>query len=149
MQHDVFATKICLTSTTLAQFILETDNPSERIIHLVQKGFQKGIQSNHLKKKTLLMRSCTVCIKLFIAGLFYSSSDVPRVGNRFYCNHCNETVSKSTFYEHKAIYGSACGIPSYNEQEEVEVNLDSDSDNENLVLSWGDEDRQFFFRWLL
>jgi len=54
-------------------------------------------------------------------------------------------VSKSTFYEHKAIYGSACGIPSHDEQKEVEANLDSDSDNENLDLSWGDEDMQFFF----
>ncbi|XP_067023429.1 uncharacterized protein [Acropora muricata] len=72
------------------------------------------------------------------------TKDVPRVGNRFYCNHCGETVSKSTFYEHKAIYGSACGIPSHDEQKEVEANLDSDSDNENLDLSWGDEDMQFF-----
>ena len=53
-------------------------------------------------------------------------------------------MSKSTFYEHKAIYGSACGIPSHDEQKEVEANLDSDKDNENLDLSWGDEDMQFF-----
>ena len=43
------------------------------------------------------------------------------------------------------MYGSACGIPSHDEQKEVEVNLESDSDNENLDLSWGDEDMQFFF----
>ena len=71
---------------------------------------------------------------------------VPRVGKRFYCNHCSETVSKSTFYEHKAIYGSACGIPSHDEQKEVEANLDSDSDNENLDLSLGDEDMHFFLK---
>ena len=38
---------------------------------------------------------------------------------------------------HGTVYGSACGIPSHDEQKEVEANLDSDSDNENLDLSWG------------
>ena len=70
---------------------------------------------------------------------------IPRVGDKFYCNHCNETVSKSTFYEHKALYGdSVCGFPN-DSNEELELNVDCDSDNESCIIaSWDDEDRQFF-----
>ena len=54
-------------------------------------------------------------------------------------------MSKSTFYEHKALYGnSVCGFPNDN-NEELELNVDCDSDNESCIIaSWDDEDRRFF-----
>lgn len=68
---------------------------------------------------------------------------ISRVGDKFYCQHCNKTVSKSTFYEHQALYGeSACGYISQCEGLELEV--DCDSENDEVVPCWDDEDRQFF-----
>lgn len=54
-------------------------------------------------------------------------------------------MSKSTFYEHKALYcDTTCGFPNDN-NEELELNVDCDSDNESCIIpSWDDEDRQFF-----
>ena len=49
----------------------------------------------------------------------------PRIGDKFYCNHCKKTVSKSTFYERQILYGdNACGFSGQN----VELKLDMDSD---------------------
>lgn len=68
---------------------------------------------------------------------------ISRVGDKFYCQHCNKTVSKSTFYEHQALYGdSACGYTSHSE--ELELDVDSDSENDGVIPLWDDEDRQFF-----
>ena len=54
-------------------------------------------------------------------------------------------MGKSTFYEHKALYGDiVCGFPN-DSNEELELNVDCDSDNESCIIaSWDDEDRQFF-----
>ena len=70
---------------------------------------------------------------------------IPKVGDKFYCQHCSETVSKSTFYEHQALYGDhACGYLD-SEKEEPEQDLPSDSENEEFILNYMDsEDRQFF-----
>lgn len=69
---------------------------------------------------------------------------ISRIGDKFYCQHCNKTVSKSTFYEHQALYGdSASGYTSHSE--ELELDVDSDSENDKYVIPcWDDEDRQFF-----
>ena len=68
---------------------------------------------------------------------------ISRVGDKFYRQHCNKTVSKSTFYEHQALYGdSASGYTSHSE--ELELDVDSDSENDNVIPCWDDEDRQFF-----
>ena len=49
----------------------------------------------------------------------------PRIGDKFYCNHCKKTVRKSTFYERQILYGdNACGFSGQN----VELKLDMDSD---------------------
>ena len=49
----------------------------------------------------------------------------PRIGGKFYCNHCKKTVSKSNFYERQILYGdNACGFSGQN----VEPKLDMDSD---------------------
>ena len=67
----------------------------------------------------------------------------PRIGHKLYCNHCKETVSKSTFYEHQTLYGdNACGFSSQNVQ--LELNMDSDSENGGAFPCWDDEDRHFF-----
>lgn len=67
----------------------------------------------------------------------------PRIGDKFYCNHCKKTVSKSTFYENQTLYGDiACGFSSQNV--ELELDMDSDSENEGALPCWDDEDRQFF-----
>ena len=70
---------------------------------------------------------------------------IPKVGDKFYCQHCSETVSKSTFYEHQALYGDhACGYLD-SEKEEPEQDLPSDSEKEGFILNYMDsEDRQFF-----
>lgn len=69
---------------------------------------------------------------------------IPKVGDKFYCQHCNETVSKSTFYEHRALYGDhACGYLD-SEKEEPEQDLPYDSENEEFILCMDSEDRQFF-----
>jgi len=54
-------------------------------------------------------------------------------------------VSKSTFYEHKALFtDTTCGFPCDN-NEELELNVDCDSDCESCIIpTWDDEDRQFF-----
>ena len=67
----------------------------------------------------------------------------PRIGDKFYCNHCKNSVSKSTFYENQTLYGDiACGFSSQNV--ELELDMDSDSENEGALPCWDDEDRQFF-----
>ena len=67
----------------------------------------------------------------------------PRIGDKFYCNHCKKTVSKSTFYEHQTLYGDiACGFSGQNV--ELELDMDSDSEIEGALPYWDDEDRHFF-----
>lgn len=61
---------------------------------------------------------------------------ISRVGEKFYCQHCNKTVSKSTFYEDQALYGDSASV-------ELELDLDCDSENDAATPCW-DEDRQFF-----
>lgn len=52
-------------------------------------------------------------------------------------------MSKSTFYEHQALYGnSACGLSS--ENVELELDVDSDLEHEDNIPCWDNEDRQFF-----
>lgn len=85
----------------------------------------------------------TIVIDVDPSNINFSCSVIPRIGDRFYCNHCKETVSKSTFYEHQTLYGdSACGFSG--ENVEVELDEDSDSENEGTIPCWDDEDRQFF-----
>lgn len=70
------------------------------------------------------------------------SSVITRVGDKFYCKHCNKAVSKSTFYEHQALYGnSACGLSS--ENVELELDVDSDLEHEDNIPYRDNEDRQF------
>ena len=67
----------------------------------------------------------------------------PRIGDKFYCNHCKKTVIKSTFYEHQTLYGDiACGFSSQNV--ELVLDMDSDSENEGALPCWDDGERQFF-----
>ena len=67
----------------------------------------------------------------------------PRIGDKFYCNHCKKTVSKSTFYECQTLYGdNACWFSRQNV--ELKLDMDSDSKHEGALPCWDDEDRQFF-----
>ena len=63
---------------------------------------------------------------------------ISRVGDKFYCQHCNKTVCKSTFYEHQTLYGdSACGYTSHSE--ELELDVDCDSENDGVIPCCDDE----------
>ena len=66
----------------------------------------------------------------------------PRIGDKFYCNHCKKSVGKSTFYEHQTLYGdNACGFS--NQNVELELDMDSHSENEGALPCWDDEGSSF------
>ena len=89
------------------------------------------------------MLTNSISWQLLLHLIILKFSVISRVGDKFYCQHCNKTVSKSTFYEHHALYGeSVCGYISQSEGLELEV--DCDSENDEVVPCWDDEDRQFF-----
>lgn len=49
---------------------------------------------------------------------------VSRIGDKYYCKHCNKTVSKTTFYEHRALYGAyLCELSS--DKEDVESDMEN------------------------
>lgn len=79
---------------------------------------------------------------MLIVWIFNFVLVVIRVGDKFYCNYCNEIVSKSIFYEYKVLYCDIiCGFFNDN-NEEFELNVDCDLDNEScIIFFWDDEDR--------
>ena len=76
-------------------------------------------------------------IKVVITLIILKFPVISRVGEKFYCQHCNKTVSKSTFYAHQALYGDTASA-------ELELDPDCDSENDAVTPCWDDEDRQFF-----
>lgn len=67
---------------------------------------------------------------------------VSRIGDKYYCKHCNKTVSKSTFYEHRALYGAyLCELSS--DKEDVESDMEN-YEHEQVIPDLEYEDRLFF-----
>ena len=94
----------------------------------------------NLEKDVERIEQTAFLVKFYLLYLIILKFPViSRVGDRFYCQHCNKTVSKSTFYEHQALYGdSPSEYTSHCEGFEL------DAENDGVIPCWDDEDRLFF-----
>ena len=90
---------------------------------------------------------------------FFLGTETFKVAGKYYCGHCKKAVSKSTFYEHRALYGSkeleenssdcAFHIPANSVELEWSTSSGCDEcpkeeDNLNGDLGLEEEDLAFF-----
>ena len=81
---------------------------------------------------------------MFLITVFHLTffTVVSRIGDKYYCKHCNKTVSKTTFYEHRALYGAyLCELSS--DKEDVESDMEN-YEHEQVIPDLEHEDRLFF-----